>query len=93
NLTPGDFARPGFFFQIGVVPVRIDILTEVDGLTFDEAWREREHLKFEGVVVPFISKKHLLVNKRASGRPKDLADVVLLEAEQPVNRSRSSDHT
>lgn len=91
NLTPADFARPGFFFQIGVVPVRIDILTEVDGLTFEEAWSEREYLNFEGVVVPFISRKHLLVNKKASGRPKDLADVVLLEAEQPTNGLQSSD--
>lgn len=58
--------------------MRIDILTEIDGVGFEEAWQAREHLTFEGVVVPFIGRKHLLRNKRASGRPKDLADVALL---------------
>lgn len=91
DLTPEDLSRPGFGFQIGVAPVRIDILTEIDGVTFDEAWREREHLNFEGVVVPFISMEHLLRNKKASGRPKDLADVVLLEAETSTKKRASSD--
>jgi hypothetical protein len=91
GLTPEDFSRPGFGFQIGVVPVRIDIQTEIDGVTFDEAWPEREHLNFEGVIVPFISMDHLLRNKRASGWPKDLADVVMLEAEQSTKNRVSSD--
>ena len=90
TLTPADFARPGFFFQIGVAPVRIDILTEIDGVAFDEAWKAREHLTFEGVIVPFIGMEHLLRNKQASGRPKDLADVALLlegRAEKDENGS------
>jgi hypothetical protein len=91
NLTADDIARPGFGYQIGVAPVRIDILTEIDGITFEEAWRDREHLNFEGVVVPFISMEHLLVNKRASGRPKDLADIALIEAEQSAQNRESSD--
>jgi hypothetical protein len=91
NVTRDDLARPGFFYQIGVAPVRIDILTEIDGITFDEGWQEREHLNFEGVVVPFISMRHLLANKRASGRPKDLADIALIEAEQSAENRTSSD--
>jgi hypothetical protein len=81
NLTPADFAKPGFFYQIGVAPVRMG---------FEEAWREREHLKFEGVMVPFLSMRHLLANKKAAGRPKDLADIALIEAEQQ-NRESSDD--
>jgi hypothetical protein len=91
GLTPEDFSRPGFGYQIGVAPVRIDILTEIDGVTFEDAWQEREHLNFEGVVVPFIGMEHLLRNKRATGRPKDLADVVMLEAEKSTRERASSD--
>jgi hypothetical protein len=86
GLSAADFATPGFGFQIGVVPVRIDILTEIDGVSFDEAWAEREHLVFEGVTVPFISFDHLLRNKRATDRPKDRADVVLLESEKSAKK-------
>jgi hypothetical protein len=82
NLTAEDFSRPGLVFQIGVAPVRIDILTQIDGVDFDEAWPEREHLDFEGVVVPVISRRHLVINKQTTGRPKDLADVAMLEEAQ-----------
>ncbi len=82
NLTAEELAEPGFFFQIGVAPVRIDILTSIDGVQFAEAWAERDHLTFEGLRVPFLSRKHLLMNKKAAGRPKDLADVAALEQEE-----------
>jgi hypothetical protein len=82
NLTAEDFAKPGLVFQIGVAPVRIDILTKIDGVDFDEAWPERERLNFEGVVVPVISRRHLVINKQATGRPKDLADVAMLQEAQ-----------
>lgn len=81
DLTPEDLAKPGLVYQIGVAPVRIDILTAIDGITFEEAWDEREFLNFEGVRVPVISRRHLVANKRAAGRPKDLADVALLEGQ------------
>ena len=56
-------------------------MTEIDGVTFEEAWAEREFLNFEGLVVPVISRKHLVINKKAPGRPKDLADVATLQGE------------
>jgi hypothetical protein len=79
DLAPEELAAPDMFFQIGVVPVRIDVLTAIDGVSFDEAWQERVYRDFDGVRVPVLSRKHLLINKRASGRPKDLADVAWIE--------------
>ncbi|HEX5725921.1 MAG TPA: hypothetical protein VFX98_10685 [Longimicrobiaceae bacterium] len=79
TLTEEELAQPGFFYQIGVAPVRIDLLTQIDGVEFEEAWREREHREFYGVVVPVISRRHLLINKKATGRAKDLADAAWLE--------------
>jgi hypothetical protein len=79
EITYEELAEPGLFLQIGVAPVRIDILTEIDGVGFDEAWADRIELDFEGVRVPVISRRHLLVNKRAAGRPKDLADAAWIE--------------
>lgn len=82
NLTPEELSRPGFFYQIGVAPVRIDLLTAIDGVSFDEAWDEKEFHDLAGVRVPVISRKHLLMNKKASGRPKDLADLAWLEGNE-----------
>ena len=48
-------------------------------MTFEEAWAEREYLDFEGLRVPVLSRRHLVMNKRATGRLKDLADVEALE--------------
>jgi hypothetical protein len=79
KLTAEDLTHPEFFFQIGIAPVRIDILTWIDGVTFEEAWAEREHLDFEGLRVPVLSRRHLVVNKKTTGRLKDLADVEALE--------------
>ncbi|MBV9867357.1 MAG: hypothetical protein JO316_18525 [Abitibacteriaceae bacterium] len=79
NLTPEDFVHEGYFYQMGVPPVRVDILMSVSGLDFDEAWAQREIVNFDGILLPFISKGHLIISKRASGRPQDLIDADLLE--------------
>jgi len=70
ELQPGDLASPGLIFQIGVAPVRIDVLTGIDGVTFAEAWPERTGTTYGGNAVPVISRRHLAQNKRASGRPQ-----------------------
>jgi hypothetical protein len=72
---------PGVFFQLGRPPNRIDLLTAIDGVTFDQAWNTRESAVIDGLPVPMLSKKLLVQNKRASGRPKDLEDVRQLEEE------------
>lgn len=79
DLHVDDLAREGLVFQIGVAPVRIDILTAVDGLTFEEAWQQRRQATFAGLAVPVLSRASLMQNKRASGRAQDLADVKWLE--------------
>jgi predicted nucleotidyltransferase len=79
DLTTADLATPDIVFQIGVAPRRIDILTAIDGVTFDEAWRRRVTIELDGVVVPVIGREDLIRNKRASGRPKDVADLDWLD--------------
>ncbi len=75
DIEVSDFASPGITFQIGIAPYRIDILTELTGLTFEGAWPNRVTASFAGGAYPVISKSDFLTNKRATGRPKDLADV------------------
>jgi hypothetical protein len=82
DLTEEDLVRPGTVFQIGVVPNRIDILTEISGVTFDEAWARRESFDVEQQRLPFLSRVDLAANKRAAGRPKDLADLAALEGDE-----------
>lgn len=74
-----DLTRPDVVAQFGLPPNRIDILTGVTGLTFDEAWGKHVEEPVEGVRVPVIGLDELLKNKRASGRDKDRADVSGLE--------------
>lgn len=79
DLKQSDLSGPGIVFQIGVAPTRIDILTSIDGVDFTEAWKERLEVEVEGLNVAVISRTHLIVNKKAVGRPQDLADVARLE--------------
>jgi hypothetical protein len=79
EVTKEDFAIPGITFQIGVQPVRIDIITAVDGLTFVLAWQNRVESDYGGERVFVVSREDLIRNKRASGRPQDLADIDALE--------------
>jgi hypothetical protein len=79
DLTEKDFAEEGFFYQMGVPPVRVDILMGVPGLNFAEAWERRNIVQFDSLLVPFIAKADLITNKRASGRPQDLIDADLLD--------------
>ena len=66
-------------FQIGVVPVRIDILTDIDGVEFPEAWSSRIETKFMDQTVGVLSVEHMIRNKRAAGCARDLADLEWLE--------------
>jgi hypothetical protein len=79
GVKPQDFATPGIVYQIGLPPRRIDILTDISGVSFDEAWESRAIGDLDGLAVPFLGRATLLTNKRASGRLKDLADVERLE--------------
>lgn len=80
DLTVADLSRPGVIFQMDLPPVRIDVLTAIDGVAFDEAWPDRFQAHFGDLAVPVLSRRHLIANKRATGRLQDSADVERLEA-------------
>lgn len=79
-----DLHRAGTVWQIGVPPRRIDIMTEIDGVDFPAAWRNRIGIDLEGTHVPVLGLESLRANKKASGRSKDLADLELL---RPADKS------
>ncbi len=85
GVVAADFAQPGAVSQIGLPPRRIDLLTEISGLTFDEAWTSRITAEVEGRTVSFIGREALLKNKEASGRLKDIADVARLRKTRPAD--------
>ena len=73
------FREPEIVFQIGLPPIRIDILTSIDGVSFDDAWPKRVTSALGKVHVDVIGRLDLIRNKRSSGRTKDLADLECLE--------------
>lgn len=85
GVTAVDFSQPGTLYQIGLPPRRIDLLTEISGLTFDEAWASRTAAEVDRRTVSFIGREALLKNKQASGRLKDLADVARLRKLSPTD--------
>lgn len=75
DLTVEDFKTPGYVVQLGNAPARIDILTSLTGVEFDECWDNRVEVEDEGLVYSVISLKDLRANKAALGRYQDLADL------------------
>ena len=80
DMTEADFAEEGYFYQMGVPPVRVDILMGIPGVGFEEAWARHVDVDFDGLAVTFISKRDLITAKRASGRPQDLIDADLISS-------------
>lgn len=78
-LDPADLTASDLVFQIGLVPNRIDLLTAISGVEFDDAWTGRMTVEIDGKLVPVIGRRDLLRNKRATGRPQDLVDADRLE--------------
>jgi hypothetical protein len=81
GVSEADLGRPGTVVQIGLPPRRIDVLTEITGVDFERAWNGRLSSRISGLNVPFLGKAELVANKRATGRPKDLADLAALEGD------------
>jgi len=79
ELREDDLATPGTFFIMGRPPNQIDIITTIDGVTFEQAWTNRVVAAYGDVPVAYIGKADLIANKKAVGRPQDLADVAYLE--------------
>jgi len=80
DLNQDDLSKAGTIFQIGVPPLRIDVITAIDGVDFADAWPERFKTIFGDVPVVVISRHHLITNKKTAARLQDLADVEQLEA-------------
>ncbi len=80
EIEEGVFAQWDLVFQIGVVPQRIDIVTAISGIAdFEDAWAARIEVEIEAITIPVLSRRHLIRNKRATGRRQDLVDVTWLE--------------
>lgn len=79
GVTETDFARGGTVYQMGQPPRRIDVLTSISAVPFEEAWSTRVEVPFGAGTVAFLGLEALIKNKRDAGRPKDLADVAALE--------------
>jgi len=80
DLAAEDLQKKGTVFQIGVAPRRVDILTTVSGLRFEDVFERSISTNVEGIEVRIPSREDLIRNKRACGRTKDLADAEALEA-------------
>ena len=75
DVSEADFAREGIVYQIGLPPGRIDILTQLTGLAFDDAWPDRVRSPFGELEVDFIGRDAFIRNKKATGRLRDLGDI------------------
>jgi len=75
DLNTSTFAADGVVVQLGVQPNRIDLLTSISRVSFEEAWAAREYGALDGVDVAFIGREALIRNKKSTGRAKDLGDV------------------
>jgi len=75
DLYPADFTQKDYFYQMGNPPFRLDIMMSIPGVTFEVAWANREKVRLEGFVIPFISKADLIEAKETSARDQDLIDV------------------
>lgn len=74
QINEKTFCEQGIVFQIGVAPRRIDIITKIDGVDFQQAWAARQEFIIDSLKVPFISKQDLIKNKESTGREKDMLD-------------------
>ena len=79
GVEPAHFAEEGDAYRFGIAPLKIEVLTKISGVSFDEALRGSKTFDLEGYRIPYIGKAALIANKKSAGRLKDLADVEELE--------------
>jgi hypothetical protein len=78
GLTLSDFERPDQVGQLGVPPVRIDLMTSITGVAWDEAWAGQVTGRYGDMPVSYIGREQFVANKRATARTKDVADLEVL---------------
>jgi hypothetical protein len=81
GIKQEDLENPNKIIQLGIPPVRIDIITSISGVSWDEAYKERVEGEYGDISAYYIAKEHYILNKKASGRKKDLADIEALGEE------------
>lgn len=79
DISEADFLEKNFITQLGYEPLRIDILNDLDGVAFEEAWKNKKVVDISGVDVNFIGYNDLLKVKAKAGRPQDIADISMLK--------------
>ena len=80
QISVDELSTPDVVFQIGVAPQRIDVMTSISGVEFEDAWPHRLIADLDGIRAGVIGRDQLLINKLASGRPKDTLDVEILRS-------------
>jgi len=91
NLTKNDLEREGTVFQIGVAPRRIDIITTASGLNFEDTFRNSIAINIDGIDVRIPCVADLILNKRSSGRTRDMADAEALEELNTADQSAAGE--
>ncbi len=79
QVCEADFTQKDVVFQIGVAPHRIDLVTSIDGIEFEDAVARRTTMVIQDLQIPVLGREDFIANKRTVGRPKDLADISSLE--------------
>lgn len=90
TVSPDLFLTPGNILRFGIPPMRLEILNEISGVSFQECWDSHEYLNVRDIEIPIISIEKLIKNKEASGRQKDLLDLQMLKNPQDNPGSTSS---
>lgn len=86
DITREDLCKPDQIVQLGEKPNRIDLITSISGVEFEEAWAHRVSGELDGIAVNFIGREELIRNKESTGRPKDLGDADELRRRAPKRR-------
>lgn len=79
KLTKEDFLRKNFITQLGYDPIRIDVLNDIEGVSFSQAWENRKQVTYEGHLINFIGLEELLILKSIAGRSQDITDIKKLK--------------
>lgn len=82
DIAEDDFVVPDRVIQLGFPPVRIDIVTSISGVSWQEVFEGRQQVNLDGLLCPFIGRKEFIANKRAIGRHKDLGDIESIEGNE-----------
>lgn len=88
GLEKDDFLKEGYVTQIGYPPLRIDILNTIDGVSFREAYENRQLTNLQGLQVTYIGLEEFIKNKLAAGRARDLSDVKEIQAKDQPKHNR-----